>query len=308
MNEFLELEEQVLRMIKTVYDDYGKITLKNIANMKTDLLICDETALDYDYESSIDKETYNVVKLYYEDDNSEQRKVFMAKSSANINKWGKLQYSESIQDASTGASKANSLLALYNRPTRSLSVKDAFGRRDIRAGSMVFVKLSLNDKEVSNYMIVEKVTHKFSKDNHTMDLTLLGSWGDYVAPDEVLEEGSATSSASGSSSGGSSTKKDDKKENSTSAQSKDYYWLTIMQKADKPEYKGWIKVGYKGTATTIASDKWSGKYPAGSVVTVSLLRNMPHNTRGTTTGTKKSGYNWEMTMNKDHGFVAYWSE
>ena len=200
----LDITMTMTKEMFVLYDDYGKLTLKNIADMKTNLLICDDTAEDYDYESSIDKETYNVVKLYYEDSESKKRQIFQVQDSVNINKWGKLQYSESIQDPTTGASKAESLLSLYDRKTRTFTVKNALGRSDIRGGSMVFVKLELNDFSLSNYMIVDKVTHNFDNGKHTMDLTLLGSWGDEVHASTVGL--TASPSSGGSSSKSSKTK------------------------------------------------------------------------------------------------------
>ena len=174
----LDLTMMMTKESYVLYDDYGALTLRNLSDMRTNLLISQDTAEDFDYESSIDKETYNVVKLYYEDSETKARSVFQAQDSSHIDEWGKLQYSESLEDPTTGPSKANSLLSLYNRKTRSVTVKGAFGRIDIRGGSMVVVKLDFNDKSVSNYMIVDKVTHTFKDGDHRMDLTLLGSWGD----------------------------------------------------------------------------------------------------------------------------------
>jgi len=47
------------------YDDAGTLLLRNAANMKSDVLVEADTAEDFDYETSIDKETYNSVVLYY---------------------------------------------------------------------------------------------------------------------------------------------------------------------------------------------------------------------------------------------------
>ena len=41
---------------------------------------------------------------------------------------------------------------------------------------MKAVKLNLGDIITNNYMLVEKVTHKFNNDEYTMDLTLEGAW------------------------------------------------------------------------------------------------------------------------------------
>ena len=44
---------------------------------------------------------------------------------------------------------------------------------------MVVVNLDLGDMKLKNFMLVEKVTHKFNLDEHVMDLTLRG--GEFVA-------------------------------------------------------------------------------------------------------------------------------
>ena len=75
-----------------------------------------------------------------------------------------------------GQNKANSLLSLYNRKTRELKISDAFGSTDVRGGTLIPVVLDLGDIQTNNFMLVEKVTHKFDKDHHTMDLTLEGGW------------------------------------------------------------------------------------------------------------------------------------
>ena len=157
-----------------VYDDFGKITLKNVANMMSGILICDETAEDFDYSSSIDDETYNSIVLYYKDDNG--YKIYNAFDNSNIKQWGTLRYFEEVKNPSIGQNKANSLLQLYNRKTRELKISDAFGSTEVRAGTLIPVRLDLGDISTNNFMLVEKVTHKFNNDHYTMDLTLEGAW------------------------------------------------------------------------------------------------------------------------------------
>lgn len=109
---------------------------------------------------------------------NEPPQVFTAQSQEKENKWGKLRYFEEISDPSIGQAKAKMLLELYARRTRELKVSDAFGDKTVRAGTLIPVFLNLGDVETSNYMLVDKVTHKFSKDSYTMDLTLQGAWDD----------------------------------------------------------------------------------------------------------------------------------
>ena len=49
-----------------IYDDGGKIVLKHSNDMKLDVYIDGETLEDYTHKTSIDKDTYNVVKVIRE--------------------------------------------------------------------------------------------------------------------------------------------------------------------------------------------------------------------------------------------------
>lgn len=162
-----------------MYDDFGKITLKNIGNMKTDVLIDKETAENFDYSSSIDSNTYNKIKLTYDNKETGTREVYIAKHGQSMNRWGVLQYFESLDNVKDAQKRADGYLKLYNQKTKSLSVKGAFGDLSVRAGSLIPVMLNLGDVKVQNYMVVEKCKHQFTNEMHLMDLTLRG--GEFVA-------------------------------------------------------------------------------------------------------------------------------
>lgn len=162
-----------------LYDDFGKITLKGLDNMRLNLVIDANTGQNYDYESSIDDNTYNQIKLYYDNEKTGQRDVFIARDSKNIGQWGLLQYYESIQEGEDGKTKADALLKLYNAKTRKLSVKNAIGDVRVRAGSMVVVMLDLGDVKLKNLMLVESCKHTFSDNEHWMNLQFRG--GEFVA-------------------------------------------------------------------------------------------------------------------------------
>lgn len=174
----LDLELQNKGELFCLYDDFGKLTLKNIASMKLDLLIDEGTAEDFDYTSSIDSNTYNKIKLIYDNDEAGSREVYIAKDSSKINQWGILQYYETLQKGENGQVKADALLKLYNKKTRNLKVDNCLGDLRCRAGSMPIVQLNLGDLVTSNYLIVEKATHTFKNDQHLMSLHLRG--GEFV--------------------------------------------------------------------------------------------------------------------------------
>lgn len=157
-----------------LYDDFGRIALRRMQNMALDVLVDEETAENFKYNSSIDSDTYNQVKLIRENEEEGTREVFMAKDTKNINSWGVLQHFDTLGEDENGKSKADALLRLYNQKTKTLEVVGQLGDVRVRGGSMLSVRLQLNDTRVSNMMLVEKVTHTFKKDEHFMDLTLWG--------------------------------------------------------------------------------------------------------------------------------------
>lgn len=156
------------------YDNVGKLTLKNIDSMKLDLLIDTSTAVGYEYNSSIDSNTYNQVKVVYKNTKDKTNDIFLVKSGENINKWGVLQLNESVETKESGTRKAEALLKYYNKVYKTLTVKDAFGDVRVKAGSSMVVMLQFEDVKISNYMVAEKVTHTFKNDEHLMTLKLRG--------------------------------------------------------------------------------------------------------------------------------------
>ena len=156
------------------YDNVGKLTLKNIDSMKLDLLIDMSTAVGCEYNSSIDSNTYNQVKVVYKNTKDKTNDIFLVKSGENINKWGVLQLNESVETTESGTRKAEALLKYYNKVYKTLTVKDAFGDVRVKAGSSMVVMLQFEDVKISNYMVAEKVTHTFKNDEHLMTLKLRG--------------------------------------------------------------------------------------------------------------------------------------
>lgn len=174
------LDETLLNtgQLYCLYDNAGALTLQNVNSMKLNLLIDSETGETFDYSSSIDEQTYNKIKLAYNNEQTGKRELYVAQDGEKMNTWGVLQYYEELQTA-TGAAKADALLKLYDQKTRKLTVKNAFGDVRVRAGSAVVVSLDLGDIITNNYLMVEKVTHNFKGDEHFMDLTLIG--GEFIA-------------------------------------------------------------------------------------------------------------------------------
>lgn len=164
---------QNTKKLYILYDDVGKLTLKDIEKMKLDITINDTVSENYNYKTSIEN-SYNQIKLI-EDNNAEgKRKPFVFPDAGNIIKWGVLQYFDKVEEKENIQMKGNALLEIYNRKGRSLSIKNVFGDIRVRAGTSIVVRLNLGDVQVSNFMLVEKVKHTFKFQEHFMDLTLRG--------------------------------------------------------------------------------------------------------------------------------------
>lgn len=167
-----------------LYDDFGKLTLKGLESMRVGhdgayLVVDEETGENFDYTSSIDDNTYNKIKLTYDNEDTGCREVYIAQDGTNINKWGILQHFDTLQKGENGQAKADALLSLYNKKTRNLKITNALGDNRVRAGSMIVVNMNLGDMKVKNFMLVEKCKHIYKEGEHRMDLTLRG--GEFVA-------------------------------------------------------------------------------------------------------------------------------
>lgn len=161
-------------IIYVLYDDFGKLTLKNAESLKLPLLYDNDTAEDFEYQSSIDSNTYNRVKIAFDNKDTGKREEYVSQSGENINKWGVLQYFNKENEATFTQAKADALLKLYNQKTKTLSLKNCIGDLRVKAGTSIIVKLDLQETNVMRYMLVEKAKHSFNNNEHFMDLSLRG--------------------------------------------------------------------------------------------------------------------------------------
>ena len=162
-----------------LYDNVGKLTLKSLGNMKLNMLVDEDTAGDYDYKSSIATQTYDKIKLSYENKETGKREIYIAQDGSHINQWGVLQYYEKLDSKANAKAMADALLDLYNTKTRTLKLQDVLGDIRVRAGSLLVVMLGLGDINVSNYLMAEQVKHTFNDGHHLMELKMRG--GTFVA-------------------------------------------------------------------------------------------------------------------------------
>jgi len=179
----LDLELTNSGELYVLYDDFGKLTLKHLSEMYVGspgayLMIDEETGENFEYTSSIDDNTFNKIKLTYDNEDTGFREVYIAQDGANINRWGILQYFDTLSKGENGQAKADALLKLYDKKTRTLKITNAIGDNRVRAGSMVVIRLDLGDMKLNNFMLVESCKHIYKQGEHWMNLTLKG--GEFV--------------------------------------------------------------------------------------------------------------------------------
>lgn len=163
--------------IYVFYDDGNGVALQRPEDMISNVVIGDKSLLtNYTYKTDIDEQTYNYVKLARPNEETGRADVFVAEESANIAQWGLLQLYQTVDgdvnDAQAQA-QATATLGYYNRRMRTLKV-ESLGVPGLRAGQMVLMKVEyLGDINLDQYVLLEKVTHTFRNDEHTMEFETL---------------------------------------------------------------------------------------------------------------------------------------
>lgn len=176
------------------FDIFGYLTLRDVDQCYVPLVINEEGCANFDYTSSIDRDTYNQYVIYH--DKSEGKASCGGCSAKSgmlgdfdptfTKMWGVLQYHEKVADDINLEQYGATILKDKTRPTRHLSVSDVIGHLHVRAGTFVPVQFKLGDLDV-NYqpMRCDTVTHRFTDRYHLMDITLTtphyhGYGGDFV--------------------------------------------------------------------------------------------------------------------------------
>lgn len=151
-------------------DEYGSIALRDIEDLKIDLVLGDENlCYDYEYSKSIDENFYNVIKLVSDNEKEGKSVTYIAKDSTSVNKYGILQYFEVLdknKNASQVKTKADILLSLYNHETETLTL-NCLGDTRMRAGASFYG--SIEDIAIEKRLIARSVAHNFLP-VHTMSV------------------------------------------------------------------------------------------------------------------------------------------
>ncbi|MCR8645569.1 hypothetical protein NV379_23300 [Paenibacillus sp. N1-5-1-14] len=155
------------------YDDFGSLILANVRDMKLDFYVGDDSLMfDYTYNRTIDNDTYNKVKIIQDSKKTGKREVYVEQDSANIAKWGMLQYFQTVDENMNEAQVSDmlqNLMTAKNREKKTIQLK-AIGDPRVRAGC--FVPVELKEFGINQHYLIDECTHDYDSTSHTMTLSL----------------------------------------------------------------------------------------------------------------------------------------
>jgi len=163
------------KKVYTLFDDAGKLTLKESSNMISNYVLGNKSlANTYTYKTSIE-ESYNYVKLVKPNKKSGKGETYIAFDDDKIKKWGHLQFYKKVDENLNDAQireMAKNYLKYYSRTKRTLKL-ECLGVKEIRAGSVVLIDIpALGDIDLKKLLLIEKCTHTLSETQHTMSLEM----------------------------------------------------------------------------------------------------------------------------------------
>lgn len=161
-----------------IRDNFGTLEHLHIASCVRPEMLGDKSFVNgFDYETSIDSDVYNQIKLYRDNETTGKREVFIVNDTVNggdkIRRWGILQLYEKINEKYNLAqieSRALQMLKYYCNTRQSLKL-NCLGIKEFFAGCIFKCQIAeLGDTSINSYLLVTECTHKISNGLHTMDL------------------------------------------------------------------------------------------------------------------------------------------
>lgn len=157
-----------------IWDDFGVLELFEAERYMTDWAFGDDNLVfGFDFEKSIDKDTYNQVKYSQENKELKVRQNRIIFNSNTKKRWGTLQFFKTVDSAATPEQIVTEMYAklkLCNHETRKISFK-AVGNWDIRAGKGIWVMFTnaLEETYIQRGIVIQ-CNQQFENDMHTMDI------------------------------------------------------------------------------------------------------------------------------------------
>lgn len=155
-----------------LFDNGDGLSLKESGKMRAEVVLGDQSLVtDYTYKTDIDQNTYNSIKLVRPNEKTGRADVVEVFDSDTEKRWGKLRLYKAVNgDMNTAQMKAQAekMLEFYNRRMQTFKA-ESLGVQGLRAGMFVLMKIQgLGDINLDRYVMIEKISHTFENDKHTM--------------------------------------------------------------------------------------------------------------------------------------------
>ncbi|MDR1439990.1 MAG: hypothetical protein LBJ10_08280 [Clostridiales bacterium] len=165
-------------------DDGDGLSLRRATSLAHSEVLGERSRIGgYAYETSIDGETYNSIKLVRPNEATGGADAYVMEDVSTQGLWGTLRLYEKVDENMNDAQILDRLkryMAYYNRPTRKLSLEGAIGVIGMNAGHMALIDLpDMGDVGFTGAALIDKATHAFGDGLHTMDLEM-----EVILPDE----------------------------------------------------------------------------------------------------------------------------
>ena len=159
-----------------LYDGVNQLCLQEMHSLQRTAPIIEPLTLarEFTYKTSIE-DSYNIVKVVQPNKSTGKGDAYTLEDTGKIAEWGKLQYYEKTDEDYNEAQireRVVKLLSYYAQTQRQLKIH-CTGLLDVFAGCMVPVSIpALGDIDLSKNLLVEKCTHTWTSNDHTMDLEM----------------------------------------------------------------------------------------------------------------------------------------
>lgn len=158
-----------------LYDEGGRLNLKDEAELVTDVLIDFSGAENFNYTDTIDEGVYNRIELYNDTKKLNLRDVTVISDKDTMAEWGTLILSKKAEDPSLAKEEGQRLLDEYNRIKREIVLKRVTGDKRFIPGCSVALEAVMGDVKFEGFVRIKRAVHHFKNNLYFTDLYVDGS-------------------------------------------------------------------------------------------------------------------------------------
>lgn len=170
IEDALDVTMQSTGKLYILSDKKGELVLEEIGQTQTNVMIGDKMLVtSYSSVNSIDKDTYNKIKIAKKNKKTAQYENFEVQDGGTMAQWGTLQRYEVAEETETDAAilkRAEAMLNSSNRIEETLSL-ESIGHIELSAGKKFFLSI---EGVYNSEAFITMADHKFQNHNHTMRL------------------------------------------------------------------------------------------------------------------------------------------